>query len=346
MVPREEFPRLSALNDTTGPMRDGSVTVEVILCTYDGDRFIREQLESILAQTRRVDRVSIYDDGSTDGTVRCVEAIIEEAASARSSIDIRLRRNPVNLGYAQNFAQALGMASGDYVAFSDQDDVWEPTKIEALLERMRSDHGLLAFSDGKVVDARGASAGASTVLEGLGMTRRTLVDLPARAWTLLLRGNYINGAAMMVDRVAAQSALPIPERFPHDYWLALWLSEGIVCVAEPQYRYRLHDRNVIGARDLAPHHQWLSIWRHFDAPRLQDLSRTRALLDRLALDDARRSDVLAKWQWLQAVCRDESRGRRLVSILRSWLAGSYARFGTRHALVRDLVGVLRGPVER
>lgn len=323
-------------------MPNARPTVEVVLCAYNGARYVEEQLRSIVLQTTPVDLISIYDDCSSDDTVATIEAL----ANGRRGVGppIRVTRNARNLGYAQNFGQALGAATGDYVAFSDQDDVWEPTKVASLLQLFAVPGCRLAFSDGLVIDGAGAIDDGPTVLRRYGLDAAGIRRFGESGWSLLLRRNFINGAAMMVDRETAQAALPIPAGFPHDYWLALWMAadRAIACTETPLYRYRLHDSNVIGAATGRLHHQLLSIWRDPGPPRAQELRRTRSLLARLPDDDPRRVDVACKLAWLASVCEDPRPGRRLSRIARTWWHGDYARFSGPYALLRDLVATVRG----
>lgn len=92
--------------------------------TYNGAEYIREQLDSILSQTYPLKEIIIQDDGSTDDTVAICTAYAEKFPI------IHFSRNASNLGFNQNFKSAAMKATGDFVAFSDQDDVWFPTKIE------------------------------------------------------------------------------------------------------------------------------------------------------------------------------------------------------------------------
>lgn len=317
-------------------------TVEVVLCTYNGARFIEAQLRSILEQRRRVDRLSIYDDGSTDDTVAIARATI--AAHRDPALDATVSVNPRNLGYARNFGEALARATADYVAFSDQDDIWEPDKIERLLAAAERGRASLVFSDGIPIDADGVPFGGPSVLRGYGVSAASAASFARDAWAILLRRNVINGMAAMVRRETAQDALPIPPEFPHDYWLALWLARSgpIVCIDEPLYRYRLHDSNTIGISREPWHRQLYSIWRTPLAPRLQDLRRTRALLARLPSGDPRASEVRRKLDWLQSVCERPDRLHRFGTALRGLIAGEYRRFAAPHAFLRDVVGALRG----
>lgn len=320
-----------------GARPQARLTVEVVVCTYNGARFIEQQLSSILDQTHPAGRISVYDDGSTDGTVELMEMI-----AARSGGRLVVSRNGVNLGYARNFAQGLERATADIVFFSDQDDIWERNKIERLLSCFNDPHCALAFSDGRHIDAKGAFIAGLTVLRQRGLQSAQLQDFECLAWPLLLRDNFINGAAMAMRRTAALQALPVPEGFPHDYWLALWLAGhgSVAVVDETLFRYRLHQDNLIGARVPSLHHQLHSIWKSPAPPRQRDLARTRVLLERWP-DNSRRMDIQQKLQWLMAVANP---GNSLVltwQVLKSAMNGRYRQYGTPYALLRDLVAAWR-----
>lgn len=101
--------------------------VSIVMCTYNGERFLHEQLDSLLAQTRLPDEIIIQDDNSTDGTWSLLENY------AARDPRIRLYRNQAGQGVNNNFFSALQRATGDLIAISDQDDIWEPDKIECQL---------------------------------------------------------------------------------------------------------------------------------------------------------------------------------------------------------------------
>ena len=104
----------------------------VVMATYNGSEFIREQLDSIKNQTMHVDEVVICDDRSKDDTVEIVRSFIADNSLQGWNIEV----NEVNLGYGSNFNKALLKASGDYIFFSDQDDIWEPDKVETMVRIM------------------------------------------------------------------------------------------------------------------------------------------------------------------------------------------------------------------
>ena len=98
--------------------------VSVALCSYNGGRFLHEQLSSLDGQTRLPDEIVISDDGSEDNTVAIIHDFI-----ARTSVPVVFRRNKVRLGHCQNFAATIACCTGDLIALCDQDDVWYPEKL-------------------------------------------------------------------------------------------------------------------------------------------------------------------------------------------------------------------------
>lgn len=106
--------------------------VSVVIATYNGALYLAEQLDSICSQTVHVDEIVICDDQSTDDTVDVIKQYMKEHEQQK----IRFYENEVNLGYAENFNKALNLAEGEYIFFSDQDDIWNEKKIQIMLETM------------------------------------------------------------------------------------------------------------------------------------------------------------------------------------------------------------------
>src|SRR6188768_263019 len=102
-------------------------TVSVVMCTYNGAKFLKEQVDSILNQTYSIEEFLIFDDGSTDGTLEILEAY-----AAKFSF-INLFKNSFTLGYNKNFEQALKKANSEVIAIADQDDYWDPKKLEKMI---------------------------------------------------------------------------------------------------------------------------------------------------------------------------------------------------------------------
>src|SRR6186997_149500 len=107
--------------------------VSIAMCTCNGERFLAEQLDSILAQSRPPDEIVICDDASTDGTWALLTTFAPKAPCP-----VTLRRNDTRLGVIGNFSQAMTLATGDAIALADQDDVWHPMKLEKLEGALRA----------------------------------------------------------------------------------------------------------------------------------------------------------------------------------------------------------------
>lgn len=106
--------------------------ISIVMCTYNGAAYLREQLDSLVAQTLPFHELVVQDDGSTDGTWELLEAF----RGAHPERRVRLFRNPVRLGYNRNFLTAVQRAEGDCIACCDQDDIWLPDKLEVLAREL------------------------------------------------------------------------------------------------------------------------------------------------------------------------------------------------------------------
>lgn len=325
------------MNDLT--RRPPGTTVCVALCTYNGARFVAEQLESIAAQTRLPDLLVVVDDASGDETVSIVRGFAE-----RAPFPVEVHVNERNLGYAANFERAVGLCRGGVIALCDQDDVWMPAKLERLAAALEADpEAGGAFSDATLVDS---------ALRPLGGRLWEAVDFFAgdlRAWNTgferLVRGNVVTGATLAFRAPFRERALPLPPGVDHDAWLALVMAATarLVPVPEPLVLYRQHGGNQIGARRLG------------SAARLQRALRQGALqlrrrrllcaaaLERLeslgGAPDARL--VLLREALEHLDTRAALPRRRLLRVrpvLRELAAGRYARQGSGwRSAARDLL---------
>ncbi|MGA9069058.1 MAG: glycosyltransferase, partial [Terracidiphilus sp.] len=123
--------------------------ISVALCTYNGERYLREQLNSIASQTRVPYEVVICDDNSTDATLDIVESFVQSV-----SFRVRVEHNSFRLGSTHNFEKAIQSCTGDLIALCDQDDVWRPDKLSVQAARLESDSSIGGlFSDASLVDS-------------------------------------------------------------------------------------------------------------------------------------------------------------------------------------------------
>src|SRR4029077_10270635 len=183
------------------------------MCTYNGEAFVKEQLESILTQSRPPDEIILCDDGSTDGTLAIVAKLAQEWPDK-----IRVIRNDRGLGYCRNFESAVSLATGDVIFLSDQDDVWFPEQVGAMLTVFAADSKVvLVYSDAIIADRELRPTG--TMFDRTkGMELRQTPTLRR-----LSRGIAFNGPT-----VAFRSRLkpfvipfsPLSLQWGHDHWIA------------------------------------------------------------------------------------------------------------------------------
>lgn len=107
------------------------VSISVVMCTYNGDKYLEQQIDSILCQTYPIHELIIQDDCSTDRTVTIIEAY------QKRDPRVKLYINEAPLGFNYNFSSAFAKAEGEYIASSDQDDIWRPDKIEILMNHAK-----------------------------------------------------------------------------------------------------------------------------------------------------------------------------------------------------------------
>ena len=226
----------------------GPVQLQILLATYDSSRFLREQLDSILAQDCRDFELLIRDGGSTDDTV----AIIGEYQ----------RKNPETIRFLgqfsakapENFASLLAASTAPLIMFSDHDDVWKPEKVRITLKKYRemeaeygSDTPIMVFTDSEVVDSE------------LNLISRSMfgyqkIDVRALTLNRLIVQNVPSGNTMLVNRALVDLASPIPSAaVMHDHWLTLVAATmgKFGFLAEPTVSYRQHTDNFYGAANYS-----------------------------------------------------------------------------------------------
>lgn len=225
--------------------------VEILLATYNGERFLRQQLDSLLDQTWENWHLTVSDDFSTDKTVRILETYIADYPDRITRVI-----PPKRFGNARDhFFWLMRQCGAEYILFCDQDDVWYPEKIGktvSLLKNGAALYGnvmpLLAFTDQRVV-----RQDLSVIAES--MMRYQGIDPAATDYRQLLFQNVVTGCTMGINQSLAQLARNIPdssEAVMHDWWLALTASRfgKILYLNECTMDYRQHDSNSVGAKNV------------------------------------------------------------------------------------------------
>lgn len=234
-------------------MMAGAPSIDILLATYNGARYLPEFLSSLDGQVGAEFRVLVRDDGSTDGTTR----ILNQWAARRLD-HVRIIPTDVPTGTAAgNFGLLMQASDADYVLFADQDDIWRPTKVAstvAALQTAEAEAGslsrpALAFCDLALVDGNGSPLHASfRGFQGIDVTAGARLER-------LLLSNVVTGCAMGVNRAALSTCGPLPtEVVMHDWWLAL-ICAGLGTIrAMPDclIDYRQHGGNVVGAKRNDP----------------------------------------------------------------------------------------------
>jgi len=215
--------------------------VSVAMCTYNGSKYIKEQLISILDQTQKIEEIVICDDNSSDNTVEIAKEVLEN-----TDIKVKIIRNEVQKGVTKNFENALMNCTGDIIFLSDQDDVWSKNKVEIICKEMQNkENGMLFFTDAYLVDANLNKLDKS-LWEKVGIEGSCSFGVLD-----FLGKRFVTGATVAIRKDILKYALPIPECWIHDAWLAVnaALYGKVYAIKEKTIFYRQHSSNVIGVRN-------------------------------------------------------------------------------------------------
>jgi glycosyltransferase involved in cell wall biosynthesis len=300
--------------------------VSVALATFQGERFLAEQLASIAAQTLPPSELVVCDDGSTDGSLGVLERF---AASA--PFPVRIHVNEARLGVAGNFARAISLCRGTIIALSDQDDVWAPSKLERLAAALDRHPGAgAAFSDAALVDGSLRPLGRTLFEATRFAPRRRARFESGHALDVVLARPVVCGATLAFRASFRDLVVPIPSTGLHDLWLSTLLSAvtEVVVVPEPLVHYRQHGANQVGAPLPGP---WAKLARRRRQGVFGDeVAHHRAMADRLAAlpPSPRRDRAVAalnrKVEHLEF--RHGPAGRHAVPVLGELLRGRYHRY--------------------
>lgn len=203
--------------------------VSIAMATHNGDKYLREQLESFTAQTRLPDELVVCDDCSTDRTMN----ILEDFAKC-APFPVRIYRNETSLGYSRNFERAISLCSGEIIFLSDQDDSWFPEKIEAFLEVFCSNESpLVVVCDALLTDSHLNPVGLTIVqqIQSVGF----------------LPQSHVHGCCTAFRNELLSFILPVPHDFTAtDSWIHYigFLLNRRFVISRPLQYYRRHGVNT------------------------------------------------------------------------------------------------------
>lgn len=246
------------------------MTINILMSTYNGEKFLEDQLRSIQEQTVTDWQLLIRDDGSKDGTTE----IIRHHASLDSRIHFINDGQDENYGVIKSFYSLVKASQADYYFFSDQDDVWLPDKLEIQLSATKGrDQAkpLLVYTDLKVVD------------QDLRVLSESMIRSQSHHANTSLRQelteNTVTGGTMLINHALAERWTVTEDLLMHDWYLALLAAAlgDLVYLDRPTELYRQHDHNVLGARTLSkrmknwlrPHLLFDKYWKLIKASQAQ-----------------------------------------------------------------------------
>ena len=209
--------------------------VSVAIATFNGEKYIQRQMESILAQTRLPDEIIISDDCSSDSTLVKLESLSYDAFTK-----IIVLENKDRIGFIKNFERAIRASTGDVIFICDQDDFWHPEKIEIMLAMQEK--ALLVHSDAFLVDKKGELLSGS-------YSRVSKKSPEFAPFARIIDDNCITGCTTMIARELIDLSPPFPAMMSHDQWLALLAADkqGVRYLPVALVYYRQHENNVIGS---------------------------------------------------------------------------------------------------
>lgn len=204
-------------------------TISVAMATYNGEKFIKDQLESIIKQLSNNDEIVVSDDGSTDNTINIINSFNDKR--------IRIIDGPKN-GVKKNFENAISNCNGKYIFLSDQDDIWSDNKIKRVLETFEKEKCSCVVHDCLVFD----SDTKKTIMDSFYNFRKSKVGVLKNIW----KNSYI-GCCMAFDRDLIKYIVPIPNNIEmHDQWIGI-ISEKkgkSIFINDILLHYRRHSKNV------------------------------------------------------------------------------------------------------
>ncbi|TGN18308.1 glycosyltransferase family 2 protein [Leptospira idonii] len=208
--------------------------ISVAMATYNGDRYLEEQIDSILSQTYPNLEIVICDDLSRDST----REILQRYEKAHDNVSLIF--NSENKGVVRSFETAISLCKGDFIALSDQDDIFLPEKIFELYRHIGDAY--LIHCDSVLIDSKGNTLHPSYFAYSKTKDKHVFTDY--------LLGNNVTGNSVLIRKELARFSLPFPKGIRmHDHYLALaacYLGK-IEFFDLPLQLYRQHDKNVIGA---------------------------------------------------------------------------------------------------
>ncbi len=224
--------------------------IDILMATYNGSKYIKEQIDSILNQSYRDFRLIISDDSSSDDTAKIIKQL------SKNDKRIVFFEQSINLGVVKNFEFLLEQVTSEYFMFSDQDDIWDKEKLQKSLDTLVKEKADLVYTDLRIIDENKNVIGDS-YWKQKGFIHKIK---KYNNYEALFLNNYITGCTMLVKskyiKQTEPHILPLPngnKYMLHDNWTALIVAiQGkLAYVEEPLVNYRQHSQNQVGSKTVS-----------------------------------------------------------------------------------------------
>ncbi len=224
-------------------------TISIALCTYNGSKYIKTQLESLINQTLKPSEIVICDDNSSDNTLDIIRSI-------EAPFPILIYENKPALRTVKNFERAVSLCTSDLIMLCDQDDFWVPTKLEVMSKyMMQHPKANVLFSNALLVDENLNSLGKK-MWETVNLDEKVLQDWKnGHSTEILMAGSRVTGCTMCFRKSIVAEIIPFPTQidsdFIHDGWIAMYASitNSIDFINEDLIWYRQHPAQQVGAKN-------------------------------------------------------------------------------------------------
>lgn len=220
----------------------------IVLATYNGEKYLSQMLDSLMAQTRPADLIIAVDDGSKDSTPQ----ILDEY---RTKLPLQITIAPKNEGHRAAFSKALQLAQAqvtpdDFIALADQDDIWLPQKLQTLESAIKEHDSSLVFGDAQIIDGSGKITHES-------WRQFSQIQETVSIQQQIAGINNVTGCLSLFRASLLEQILPIPQGVSvHDRWIAILAQKnganGIVAISERIVQYRIHGENAVGGATTPP----------------------------------------------------------------------------------------------
>ncbi|GAA4148929.1 glycosyltransferase [Chryseobacterium ginsenosidimutans] len=219
--------------------------ISIALCTYNGEKFIREQIDSILKQTQKVSEIVICDDGSVDSTIE----ILQNYKNRYPEI-FKIHINKKNLKSVKNFEKAIALCTGDIIFLSDQDDIWEREKVKTYCHFIENHSDISVIcSNGFIINENSKKIDQYTIWD-IPKFFKEKNEIVNYYEIIAFISNIATGASMAIRREFIENILPIPEieGFHHDEWIALIAAyeNKFAMIDDKLFSYRFHENQQVG----------------------------------------------------------------------------------------------------